>query len=391
MAIAVPLPQIFISPAPPQEVSEEPFSPFAWTTASTDGEKESFRPSHLSPPPVNGRFVRQLSPLRPPEAPVSGKGLERGRFEALLRASRERNTATSAKKTDLRKEVALKAHRNKQFERRALFLSKILAPPSPTATSLPKTPPDSPAIFHYTLPSPGLVSPLALFDSLNNDKSGTGPLTYPREPWIEQVDFRLPSLPKGGLTSSAPAMNAIHEPQPPMPLPSLDQISARLSTQRLPSSEGNSNGRATRLPAFLTQLRQPAIVVERPTLSVGRLQMPVNTSRPSFTEPKNSLPPTSPCSPALEIKTIRVPRTARVSQTQLSESNLLALDSRERRAKDMLSTLRRRTLPMEIFPSVQDMDSEERKWRRHSAPADLTPSKPRSGFEHPVLLLPGGF
>ncbi|KAK0465373.1 uncharacterized protein EV420DRAFT_1744484 [Desarmillaria tabescens] len=391
MAIAVPLPQISISPAPPQEESEEPFSPFAWATVSPDGEKDSFRPSHLSPPPANGRFVRQLSPLRPLEAPVSGKGLERGRFEALLRASRERNKAASAKKTDLRKEVALKAHRNKQFERRALFLSKILAPPSPTATSLPKTPPESPAIFHYTLPSPGLVSPLALFDSLNNDKSGTGPLTYPREPWIEQVDFRLPSPPKDGLTSSGPAMTAIHEPQPPMPLPSLDQISARLSTQRLPSSEGNSNGRANRLPAFLTQPRQPAIVVERPTLSVGRLQMPVNTSRTSFTEQKNSLPPTSLSSPALEIKTIRVPRTARVSQTQLSESNLLALDSRERRAKDMLSTLRRRTLPTEISIGAQDMDSEERKWRRHSAPADLTPSKPRSGFEHPVLLLPGGF
>lgn len=384
MAIAVPLPQISISPAPPQEASEEPFSPFAWAIAPPDGEKESFRPIHLSPPPVNGRFVRQLSPLRPPEAPVSGKGLERGRFEALLRASRERNTAASAKKTDLRKEVALKAHRNKQFERRALFLSKILAPPSPTATCLPKTPPESPAIFHYTLPSPGLVSPLALFDSLNNDKSGTGPLTYPREPWIEQVDFRLPGPPKDGLTSSAPAMIAIHEPQPPKPLPSLDQISARLSTQRLPSSEGNSNGRATRLPAFLTQPRQPPIGTDRPTLSVGRLQMPVNTSRPSFTEPKHSLPP-----PALEIKTIRVPRTARVSQ--LSESNLLALDSRERRAKDMLSTLRRRTLPTEISLSAQELDSEERKWRRHSAPADLTPCKPRSGFEHPVLLLPGGF
>ncbi|KAK0505881.1 hypothetical protein EDD18DRAFT_1342233 [Armillaria luteobubalina] len=364
MAIAVPLPQISISPAPPQEVSEEPFSPFAWAVAPPDGEKESFRPIHLSPPPVNSRFVRQLSPLRPSEAPVSGKGLERGRFEALLRASKERNTAA--------------------IERRALFLSKILAPPSPTATCLPKTPPESPAIFHYTLPSPGLVSPLALFDSLNNDKSGTGPLTYPREPWIEQVDFRLPSPPKDGLTSSAPATIAIYEPQPPKPLPSLDQITARLSTQRLPSSEGNSIARTTRLPAFLTQPRQPPIGTDRPTLSVGRLKMPVNTSRPSFTEPKHSLQP-----PALEIKTIRVPRTARVSQ--LSEFNLLALDSRERRAKNMLSTLRRRTLPMEISLSAQEMDSEERKWRRHSAPADLTPCKPRSGFEHPVLLLPGGF
>ncbi|KAG7450317.1 uncharacterized protein BT62DRAFT_991302 [Guyanagaster necrorhizus] len=391
MAIAVPLPQISISPAPPQEVSEEPFSPFAWVTGPPNSEKDTFRPRHLTPPPVNGHFVRQLSPLRPPEAPVTGKGLERGRFEALLRASRERNTAASAKKTDLRKEVALKAHRNKQFERRALFLSKVLAPPSPTATSLPKTPPESPAIFHYSLPSPGLVSPLALFDSLNHDKSGTGPLTYPREPWIEQVDFRLPSSPKDGPMSSKPPTIAIHEPQPPKSLPSLDQISARLSTQRHASSEGHSTGRATRLPAFLTQPRQSAIAPERPILSVGRLQIPVNNSRPSFTEPKNSLPPASPRSTALEVKTIRVPRTARMSRTQLSESNLLALDSRERRAKDMLSTLRRRTLPTELSLNAQEMDSEERKWRRHSAPADLTPSKPRSGFEHPVLLLPGGF
>lgn len=39
-----------------------------------------------------------------------------------------------------------------QVVRRALFLSKVLAPPSPTATTLPKTPPESPAIFHYVCP-----------------------------------------------------------------------------------------------------------------------------------------------------------------------------------------------------------------------------------------------
>ena len=53
--------------------------------------------------------------MRPKDAPVTGKGLERERFDALLKASRERNAAVGSKKqTDLRKEIALKVHRNKQ-------------------------------------------------------------------------------------------------------------------------------------------------------------------------------------------------------------------------------------------------------------------------------------
>src|SRR6202044_2363180 len=75
-------------------------------------------------------------------------------------------------------------------ERRALFLSKLQAPPSPSAVSLPKTPPDSPAIFHYTLPSPGLNSPLALFDALSHNTLANIGLQSV-EPWVEQVDFRL--------------------------------------------------------------------------------------------------------------------------------------------------------------------------------------------------------
>lgn len=66
---------------------------------------------------LNLRFPRQLSPLRPTDVPVAGKGLERERFEELLRASRERNAALGGKRSpDLRKEIAIKVHKSKQSE-----------------------------------------------------------------------------------------------------------------------------------------------------------------------------------------------------------------------------------------------------------------------------------
>lgn len=109
MAIATPLPQISISPAPPLENFDEPFSPFPWTAGLLESD-DSFRPKHLTPPPVHAKFVKSQSPLRPV---AQGKGLERERFEALLKSSRERN-AIGSKGLDLRKEVAIKAHKNKQ-------------------------------------------------------------------------------------------------------------------------------------------------------------------------------------------------------------------------------------------------------------------------------------
>jgi hypothetical protein len=78
-------------------------------------EDEGYRLKHLAPSPQSPGFARQLSPLRPADAPVTGKGLERERFEALLKTSRERNAALGNKKAvDLRKEIALKAHKTKQ-------------------------------------------------------------------------------------------------------------------------------------------------------------------------------------------------------------------------------------------------------------------------------------
>ncbi|KAF8310817.1 hypothetical protein DL93DRAFT_2099136 [Clavulina sp. PMI_390] len=76
--------------------------------------------------------------------------------------------SAGGKKTgDLRRDVFFKAHEERQ---RQSFLSRLLATPSssPTTLTTPVTPPDSPAEFHYTLPSPGLVSPLACFENLNN-------------------------------------------------------------------------------------------------------------------------------------------------------------------------------------------------------------------------------
>jgi hypothetical protein len=59
--------------------------------------------------------LKHLSPLCPSDVPVKGQGLERERFEMLLKASRERTMVLGKKKSlDLRKEVAVKTHRSKQ-------------------------------------------------------------------------------------------------------------------------------------------------------------------------------------------------------------------------------------------------------------------------------------
>ncbi|KAJ7357091.1 hypothetical protein DFH08DRAFT_771514 [Mycena albidolilacea] len=384
------VPEISVSLAEEETRAPEPCSPFSWSSPLVEDD-DGFRPVHLTPPPSSTRF-KQLSPLRPPDSPVTGQGLERERFEALLKASKERNTAVGAKKgTDLRKEIALKAHGKKQVERRALFLSKVLAPPSPTATLTPKTPPDSPAIFNYTLPSPGLVSPLALFESLNENPA-YGPLSYHRKPWVEQVDFRLPTV-LGKAKAEAPKPKPTAHAKPAKPIPSLDQISARLSSHghvRTPSAEAAE--RKARLPAFLAQSRPTA---PRLTIGVGRLQLPVRSTTPDKADNLPHMPPRSPCyplSPNLQVTTIVVPRSSSMSPTELSESNLLALNSRERRAKDMLSTLRKRTRPSEngLPDGLSHDDPIDRKWKRRSAPAELSP-RARSGFAHPVLSMPGGF
>ncbi|TFK57388.1 hypothetical protein OE88DRAFT_1619071 [Heliocybe sulcata] len=407
-----PVPEIQISLASPEEPQEEPFSPFA-ALSPVIQDDDGYRPSLLSPPcTVAPKAPRLHSPLRPTEGPA-GKGLDRDRFEALLRASRERNVVVSAKKTtDLRKEIALKAHKTKQMERRAVFLSKVNAPPSASATALPKTPPESPAIFHYSLPSPGLVSPLAVFESIQEDPRHT------REQWVEQVDFRLP---KEYATKVKPAGPI--SPSFAKPLPSLDQITAHLSSHKhaAPQREPRSPRRGPiALPAFLqgrmNREKSPAreetaaAKPRRPLpIGVGRLQFPNRTPAPAMPEPVSpqpqklhQLPPRSPGAPMTPIITITttvVPRTSTLSPDNLTASNLHALSSRARRASDMLTTLRRRTV--ESHSDAHSLHGltghdgreceEDKKWgRRHSAPAEMV-QRHRDGFMHPVLGLPGGF
>jgi hypothetical protein len=117
-----PLPCISISFAPNEPLSllKKSFSPFA---LGRPAEPDSPRPQHLLPPPAisPSEMLRpqrhgSLSPLSPPLL-SGGKGLERARFEAMLRASKERSAMVGAKKpVELRKEIAVKAQKAKQRE-----------------------------------------------------------------------------------------------------------------------------------------------------------------------------------------------------------------------------------------------------------------------------------
>ena len=440
--LAVEVPRISISLAP-EVVQPEEKSPdisFVISPTATSPifvvEHDSYRPQHLTPPPTASRraFKQPSSPLRPAED--LGKGLDQGRFDALLKATRERTHATGARPgVDLRKEVAVKVHKTKQLERRALFLSKVMAPPSPGATTLPKTPPESPAIFHYTLPSPGLVSPLALFETLQQDGQAK-----PHQ-WVEQVDFRR----RDSKATSEAHSQATKETAPSSTtrgknatsLPSLDDITARINFQKkhtafnqptiiiVEPDHALPRQASTRFPAFLHRSAKPTTTVEAvpsnahsersPALALpgGRIIPPARTDSKLHglhaPMPKRMLPPPSPrspLSPKLQVTTLVVPRISNKSPIKLSERNVLTLDSRERNSKAMLSTLRRRSTALTMAPEHGNsqarpgpprVDSAQvgdvargSRWKRHSAPGELQVMH-NADFRHPVLNMRGGF
>ncbi|EGO03795.1 hypothetical protein SERLA73DRAFT_175445 [Serpula lacrymans var. lacrymans S7.3] len=402
-----PIPAISISLAPPQDPIVEPFSPFQFAKADQD---DGYRPQHLTPPPTSAdtRFPRQSSPLRPQDCQPSGKGLESGRFNDMLKATRERQSVIGTRKVpDLRKELAIKNHRSKQVERRALFLSKIQAPPSPTAVYTPKTPPESPSLLHYTMPSPGLSSPLSLFECATEDNQClSGEYQQLHDAWVEQVDFRLPrdAQSKSALKTRTNKSTVVQtkSTKSAARLPSLDYITARMGIRGViqnPVSKVDEPLRSSRLPAFLQSRAAPEVTHgnqdARPQLSVGRLHMPLRTPSPiigkNIADAKPSVPPPAspraPLTPKLEVTTMVVPRTCNSSPVALSETNLHAF-GRAYAARDMLSTIRRRSPPP--CGEMDRNDEEERKVRRHSSPAEL-PKRTRLGFEHAVLALPGGF
>ena len=101
------VPSIEISFAPVQESVPEPTSPFApFNKSFVDNDKISYRPMHLSPPPT-----LSPSPLRSLSSPTD-VGFQR---DQLSRSQKDRMIPTGTRKgPDLRKEVALKAHKSKQ-------------------------------------------------------------------------------------------------------------------------------------------------------------------------------------------------------------------------------------------------------------------------------------
>jgi len=240
----------------------------------------------------------------------------------------------------------------------------------------PKTPPESPAIFHYSLPSPGLESPLTLFESWVDNHANDVPHT-----WVERVDFRLVDeqpKPKPSLNRSST--------KPAQGVPSLDQISARLIPR----------------PAKLDDTKMACDTLAnadspRPSVGIGRLRMPLRTQ--AIYQSNNQQAKSTPCEPAPpplspehHAKTFVFPRSCSPTASQLTESNLNSLNARDQNASNMLFTLRKRTMSSEIKSTglQEEGPPPKLRWRR-SAPADMTPLQARSGFKHPILALSGGF
>jgi len=261
-------------------------------------------------------------------------------------------------------------------ERRARFLLKVAEPPSPTAAYEPKTPPESPAIFNYSLPSPGLISPLEMYEHLEEE-------CVTSNPWTEQVEFRLPK-------SATPFKQC--RPVAPFKsgrvLPSLDEISARMSFKSLSGAHHAS----PRLPPFLRKTRgaaaaEPEASAIPAPITIGRLRLPGSRSRGSSPPPeqKTYRTPPSPVAPRLQVTTTVVPRMRTSTPTKLTESNLEAFSR-----SHLLGPVRRRSLVLQSNVPVPATPTEEKTFRRRSAPAEL-PLRSRAQFKHPVLDLPGGF
>lgn len=237
-------------------------------------------------------------------------------------------------------------------------------------------------MFHYALPSPGLESPLAMYEYLENE-------CVTSKPWVEQVDYRLPfpskPAPIKARASSRPTGKG---------LPSLAQISARMSAKQLSGTQ-EAAAAPRRLPSFLQQKQQPDADAQQPErkaspppLNVGRLRMP-GTRSPSPPAPEVKVErvysaPISPKSPELQVTTTLVPRTVSTTRN-LTERNLEAL-----LRQNVIKSLRRQSTTGDKAVIQGKKEGDERLRRRHSAPAEL-PKRERTEFKHQVLNHRAGF
>jgi len=347
------IPQISISLAPPEEQSTEPYSPFSKSAFLLPQHDEDFRPVHLTPPPIHARFARKTL-VAAGDSPsdewnkATGRGLEPARFAALLKASQQ--SVAAKRDVDLRKEVALKAHRHKQVERRKLFLTKVLAKPEPLSV-----------YEHNDDGSISIGQPDATFKLL--------------APPVKSRPCPLQS-------KSKPAFNLL--------LPSLDQISERVNAYR----SARLLSEAAELPL------DPA-----PVQVIGRLRMPVRPSKtmPTIIAPSNtrdaikhaSVPHSAAPRKVRDSTMLAIPLAQSISPTEVPRINLLGADSRQARSSAMLSTLRLRTQSDSAYKLPATARARELNRpasnRRHSAPPDTAPYRDRRGFEHPILSIPGSF
>lgn len=373
-AIGTSIPHIRISPASPVKACPEPYSPFL-SARSTDKDDCEHRPRSPSPqyhfPAIS---PRHSSPLRPADCPPP-RELHRDQFDLLLEVSRDKRAALGSRKVpDLRKELAIKNQRNKQLERRASFLSRIQEPTLSTTGS--KISVEFPGVNYCTFPSLGLGSPSS-YSSAEEHDGWIGKGLHERRTWHEQTDCRSPiSKPKADLNLGR------------RKLPSLEEIIARVGPPHPPPPMANEPIFATpRLPMFLRSDKNSSstrtVSDTKPSINIGRLHMPVRRrqSSDSISYMRTSTMPNSPCYPNIEVAS---PRARGNAMCKFTESNMHAL-GRANTAREMITTIKRRTSP----PLVCLANHQPRS-KRHSAPAEMQP-RGRSGFEHPIMSLPGAF
>lgn len=261
-------------------------------------------------------------------------------------------------------------------ERRAVFLSQIQEPASSTEVFTSKVTPESPC----TLPSLGLEleSPLMSFES--SAKKRNSPIAEDRsrrQIWFGQTDFLLPiGKPKVDLRSGRRTP------------PSLEEIIARIGPARPPPSMANDPILTTLTPRPFTFLRNNKNARAARSVSdtgldmhIGRLHMPISRRQSS-----NTLP--AECLRAMPgFSSPSIPGTRSNARYVLTESNVHHL-GRANTAREMMTTIKRRTSPPP--PPGLARDLNQFRLKRLSAPAEMQ-LRGRSGFEHPILSLPGGF
>lgn len=440
--------------------------------AYTDSDADDFRPVHLLPPPV-------ASPVAPrPTLPADKKGIDQDRFQQLLKATRERPAGkfghARSNSAELRRVATLKAHTTKArksrfkqpflydtvisdaparlhrlvyhgsvalalVERRALFMSKVAQPPTSVAIESPATPPESPAVFHFTLPSPGLQSPIAAYEKLAKEAKRK-PVAFPATQaeiktvpgWVEEVDFKARAR-----TTSIRKGRAMPGLAPPVPhtrhgrrasangLPSLDQITARLAKSSaaqpindlepatIPQAKApraplrlNLHRRSPSSPLVTSPVTSQVVTVKASVEPSVTSRLPAflqkrKEAQPQILVPQPKTPTILVSAPVVPVKTPRVEaptqRSVPVVRTRRQDPEVAPITPI--RPSSHPGVIARPPTRSSSYPHNQrpvtpetrkqtGLEMLEKLRRRSSAPASL-PALAKDN--HPVLSMKGGF